>query len=154
MHKSWPGLDDAKDKDSSLIPAIIEPAIASSIIDKLSDSFNPEKFIPYIQVYELETLLFAGPEEMANVFEKPRLKEHFEKIVIECGGCENINSNPSTAPSKRIEHVFPSYKKGGSVNSHAPIIASRIGIERIRRSCPNFDRWLSKLERLSTGSNS
>ncbi|MBN1190507.1 MAG: hypothetical protein JXA46_12195, partial [Dehalococcoidales bacterium] len=41
--------------------------------------------------------------EMAEVFEKTYLKETFEQIVKDCGGCEDINDGYDTAPSKRIQ---------------------------------------------------
>lgn len=106
------------------------------------------KFIPYIQLHEIESLLFAGPEKMAQVFEKSELTAKFEQIVRECGGCEYINNNPENAPSKRIQNLFPGYKKGSSVNAHAYRIAQRIGVSRMRAQCPHFDEWLAKLEQL------
>jgi hypothetical protein len=55
---------------------------------------------------------------------------------------EEINERPQFAPSKRIETLFPSYKK----NLHGPATAGRIGLNRIRAECPHFASWLSKLE--------
>ncbi len=100
-------------------------------------------------MYEVESLLFAGPVEMAKVFQRPGLAEEFTKIVSDCGGCELINNGPQTAPSKRIQKLYPRYKKGSSVNAHAWRIAQHIGIERIRKECPHFNEWLTKLEQLA-----
>ncbi len=149
MRENWPGLASAKGKRADEIPSIIEPAITAAFADEVGPDFNPNRFIPYVQLYEVESLLFAGPGEMARVFQRLDLKLAFERIVEECGGCEMINDDPETAPSKRIIGLFPEYRKGSSVNAHAYRIAQHIGLKRIRQQCPHFNEWLSKLERLA-----
>lgn len=146
----WPGLQDANKREADDVPAIMEPAITKALQAQLGRSFNPRKFIPYIQLHEIESLLFAGPHEMADVFENPGLVPKIKAIIGSCGGCEQINNNPETAPSKRIQQLFPEYKKGSGVNAHAYRIAKRIGLETIRLNCPNFNRWITRLESLSS----
>jgi hypothetical protein len=144
----WPGKTDAKGKDPVEAPKIVEQAIAVVMQADLDNSYNPTRFIPYIQMHEIEALLFAGPKEMAQVFGNPGLAARFEKIVRDCGGCENINDKPDTAPSKRIRKLYPNYRKGSGVNAHAYRIAQHIGVERIRQQCPHFDEWMTKLEQI------
>ena len=144
----WPGVTAAESKSPDEVPSIIEPAVLEAIAGDIGHNFNPKRFIPYIQLHEIESLLFAGPEEMAYVFGKQTLAAKFEQIVRDCGGCENINDNPESAPSKRIQSLFPEYKKGRSVNAHAYRIAQRIGVQRMRERCPHFNEWLAKLEKL------
>ncbi len=148
LQDDWPGLAKTKGKRPDQIPAVIEPAIAAALADEVGPKFNRNRFIPYIQLHEVESLLFAGPKEMAEVFRRPELKETFANIVEECGGCEWINDDPKTAPSKRIQRLFPGYKKGSSVNAHAYRIARHIGLRRMRRECTHFDEWMGKLEKL------
>lgn len=145
----WPGLESAQGINAETAPDILEPAIASAVAREIGPNFNPNLFVPYIQLHEVESLLFAGPAEMAEVFQQPDLEEGFAEIVATCGGCELINNNPQTAPSKRIQNLFPGYKKGSSVNAHAYRIAQHIGMERIRRQCPHFNEWINKLEQLA-----
>jgi hypothetical protein len=145
----WPGVADSKSKLSSDIPKTVEAEIAKAVVAEFTDSFDPARFIPYIQMYELEALLFSGPEEMAEVFEQSRLRPEFEKIVRECGGCEQIDDDPNTAPSRRIENLYSAYKKGKSELAHAWRIMKRIGLDRVRRACPHFNDWLTRLEDLS-----
>lgn len=130
-------------------PEIIESAISRQIAEQMGTSFNPARFIPYIQMHEVESLLFAGPKEMAEIFSSPSRTVEIQQIVNDCGGCELINDHPETAPSKRIMKMFPTYKKGASVNAHAYRIASRIGMEKIRQQCPRFSEWINTLERLN-----
>ncbi|MDY0190891.1 MAG: DUF4276 family protein [Desulfuromonas sp.] len=142
----WPGLEECANKPLEEIPDIIGNAITHSIAKKLGSTLNPQKFIPYVQLHEIESLLFSGPKEMAEVFQNDGLEEEFNAIVEECGGCENINNSPQTAPSKRIQALYPSYKKGNSVNAHAHRILKKIGVDHIRNCCPKFNLWLMKLE--------
>lgn len=146
LGEDWPGLMQSKGKSPLIIPGLIEPAIASAVVSDLGPKFNTDRFIPYIQIYEVESLLFSGPKEMARVFSRPDLQEPFEKIVGDCGGCEWIDDSPETAPSKRVQSLFPQYKKGSGVNAHAYRIAQHIGLEKIRSACPHFNEWISKLE--------
>lgn len=150
LDDDWPGLAEAKGKDSETVLSIMSKGISEAVKRDVGGGFNNQRFIPYIQVHELESLLFAGPDEMANIFEKPRLKPKFEQIVKECGGCEKINNARETAPSKRIQKLFPGYKKGRSFNAHAYRIAQHIGVQKIRQQCPNFNEWYTKLEGLHT----
>ena len=149
LPKDWPGLEAAKGKMASEVPAIVEPAITEAVAQDLGSVFNRKRFLPYIQLHEVESLLFAAPDIMAQVFERPSLADTFKQIVEECGGCELINDDPATAPSKRIQRLFPTYKKGSSVNAHAYRIARRIGTDGIRRACPHFNEWYTKLEQLN-----
>jgi hypothetical protein len=145
----WPGIRDFRGQKSNEIADTIETAIADVVIKQFNNSFNPKHFIPYIQMYELESLLFSEPEEMSETFGYPEFQEIFEKIVEDCGGCEEINDNPRSHPSKRIETLYPLYKKGQSDLTHAPRIAKKIKINPIREACPHFNKWLTQLERLS-----
>lgn len=149
LPNDWPGLANAKRKRPEDAPGILESAIAAAVADDVGAAFNPNRFIPYIQLHEIESLLFAGPGEMAEVFQRPELEGEFAKIVEACGGCELINDNPRTAPSKRIQNLFPGYRKGSSVNAHAYRIIQHIGVETIRQKCPHFNNWFTRLEQLS-----
>jgi hypothetical protein len=148
LEGDWPGKSIIVGTDIQTNRRILEDAILQTIIKDMGKNFIPDRFIPYIQFHEVEGLLFTGPTEMAEIFEQPKLKTAFEKIVKDCGGCEKINNNYNTKPSKRIQDKFPAYKKGSSVNAHAWRILQHIGVERIRNQCPNFNEWYSKLERL------
>jgi hypothetical protein len=151
----WPWLSHSKGKRCDVSIAVgesaecLELSIGAAIADSIGASFNPARFIPYVQLYEVESLLFAGPAEMAAVFQRPELESRFSEIVETCGGCEHIDDGPETAPSKRIMRLFPRYRKGSGVNAHAYRIAQRIGVDRIRRACPHFNEWMEKLERLA-----
>lgn len=107
------------------------------------------RFIPYIQLHELEALFFAEPEKMAALFEIPGLTKRFADAVVECGGCELINDTPQNAPSKRIENAFPGYIKGRSDFAHGPRLAEYLDLNTVREACPRFSTWVSRLESLA-----
>ena len=162
MPEDWPGVAAAKQAKASGRPVsevakIVEEAWEKEIAAKTAVLARPTEFIAYIQMHELETLLFASPKDMAEGFLQPWLESKFQAIVADCGGCEAINDRPEFAPSKRIETLFPSYRKGRDKNKredrrpHAPIIAARIGIDSIRAACPHFNEWVHELESLGGG---
>jgi hypothetical protein len=156
MPEDWPGVRDAKkakeqDCPTAAVADLVERAWAAEIAERTGALNNPT-FVPYVQIHELEALIYAGPKEMAEAFLDPQLEPLFAETVRECGGCEEINDRPELAPSKRIESLFSGYRKGRDKNKrqdrrpHAPIIAQQIGIPRIRAACPHFSSWLAKLE--------
>jgi hypothetical protein len=145
---TWPGIKEARGRPAREKVAIVETAMLEDLRSILTASDNLSRFLPYVQMHELEALLFSSPEAMAGAFENPGLALSFSEIVRQCGECEEIDDNPDTAPSRRIAKLFPGYRKGGSLLAHAPIIAKRIGLEGIRSACPHFNSWLAKLEAL------
>ena len=160
LPEDWPGLEKAKQAKAnglaiSQVAVLVEEAMQAVVAAQTAILSHAARFIPYVQMHELETLMFAGPKEMAEGFLKPDLEGVLAEIVSECGGCEMINDRPLLAPSKRIEKLFPSYRKGRDRNKredrrpHAPGITARIGIPAIRAACPHFNNWLERLEKIS-----
>jgi hypothetical protein len=164
MPEDWPGVLEAKrakatGRSTGEIAKIVEDAWRREIVAKTSTLSHQAVFIPYVQMHELEALLFAGPKHMAEGFLKPELEGKIHQVITECGGCEEINDRPQLAPSKRIEKLFPGYRKGRDKNKledrrpNAPVIAARIGVVSIRAACPHFHEWLTRLEDLGTTPN-
>lgn len=108
-----------------------------------------QRFIPYIQLHELEALFFAEPQKMADIFESPTLARKFSDAVTECGSCEEINDRPQTAPSKRIEYFYPGYIKGRSDYAHGPRLAEKMDLAAVRQACPRFSAWVTQLESMA-----
>ena len=159
MPEDWPGATAAKaakalGNGTEQVANIVETAWQQEIVTATTGFPHAATFIPYVQMHELETLLFASPKQMADGFLQPNLEGKFAEIVRECGGCEEINDRPESAPSKRIEALYPGYRKGRDKNKredrrpHAPVIAARIGVDAIRAACPHFHNWLELLEGL------
>ena len=101
-------------------------------------------FIPYIQKYEFETLLFSKPSAITDELNQFAQLPILDEIVIKAGSAEEINNSKETSPSHRLKAIFPSFDKV----LHAPIICEKIGIEEIKANCPRFAVWVTALEDL------
>ena len=137
----FPGYDTARnERDPYRKVSIIEDAFARDIADM--------RFVPYIQLHEFETLLFANPQMFEiEYFESPDAVNALKMIVKKFGNPELIDQGVETAPSKRIIKVIPDYANSKSIVG--PMIANEIGITELRESCLHFNEWLTKLEQLS-----
>lgn len=80
------------------------------------------------------------------LYDTPDLEPQFKSIVSTCGGPEDINEGPQTAPSKRILRLCPQYNKPND----GVMIAIEIGLEKMRAACPHFDAWVGRLERIAS----
>ncbi len=106
------------------------------------------RFIPHIQLHELEALLFTDPGKMYEVLsmDRPKLQpDYFSDIRAQYSSPEHINDSPQTAPSRRILAVCGSYDKV----TEGLIILEEIGLPALRTACPHFGDWLTKLEQLT-----
>ncbi len=117
--------------------------------DSFAHDLQEKRFIPYIQLHEFESLLFANVRQFDWEFlEHEAAIRKLAKIADEFGNPELINDNVATAPSKRIMNLIPEYSLSGRKSSAGPIIAEKIGLATIRQKCRHFDEWLTKLEQL------
>jgi hypothetical protein len=125
------------------------PADPASYVLKLEEEFLKDidyyRFVPYLQLHEYETILFADPQAFQNEFEHcTDAIQELNEIVSSFPTIEHINDGRETAPSKRIIKLIPQYD--GRKASAGPAIAARIGLPRIRQKCPHFHAWLTRLE--------
>ncbi len=102
------------------------------------------RFIPYVQMYEFEGLLFSDTEALAQGINQPTLAAHFQSIRTAFASPEMINDSPETAPSKRLLQLFAEYDKP----LHGSLAALEIGLDNIRQECPLFNAWLNRLAQL------
>lgn len=107
------------------------------------------RFIPYVQMYEFEALLFSDPVRLASGIHQPASQAAFQAIRDKFPTPEHINDSPNTAPSKRIEQHQKRYKKAKA--TLGPEAAQSISLTTIRRECHLFDCWLTRLETLASG---
>ncbi len=124
-----------------------EQQLGQEIKKTVSHQWDERKVIPYVQKHEFEGLLFSDASKFSV------LPGATEGLIRDLGEIrsrfpspEDINDNPDTAPSKRIENVLPEYQKV----VHGTLVARETGLDRIRGECPRFDSWLSRLESLGS----
>lgn len=111
---------------------------------------NTEKFIPYYQLYEFETLLYTDINKfkIADPEWKDKYIDALKNDIKNYDNIELINNGIETSPSHRIKKIFvmPKYKK----LIHSIKIIKAIGIDNIRNKCRHFDEWCKKLETCMT----
>ncbi len=116
---------------------------------KLFELFSNTKFVPYIQKYEFETLLFSKPEYYEEYFGDSKLTEKMRQIIAEFqDDIETINDSPHTAPSKRIEKLFDEMGESYDKVFYGEGFAGDIGIDSIRKRAKRFNSWIEKIIRL------
>jgi hypothetical protein len=98
------------------------------------------RFIPYIQQYEFESLLFSSSSGFMAYFENNIYNQIIE-IINKYTCPEDINDGASTAPSKRLEKIIRNYDK----ILHGNLIAIENGMDSILKTCPGFKNWTENL---------
>lgn len=97
-------------------------------------------FLPYIQKHEFETLLFANSAGFSKVVDSEEMKQ-IHNVLKKFSTPEDINGSPETAPSKRLLSIFK-YKKVAD----SAVVMKDVNIDVLRKLCPRFDEWVSRLE--------
>ncbi len=144
LPENFPGKQKALD---CLTPQDKARYMLGVMSDKLREKLGEEplrRFIPYIQMYEFEGLLFSAPDVLAQAIYKPDLKLEFQKIRDKFTTPEEINNSPLYAPSKRIKKLYSGYDKP----IHGSLAAIEIGLDTIRAECQIFNSWLRSIEDL------
>lgn len=123
-------------------------AVQHALVEKLTEALGVDvmrRFIPFVQMYEFEGLLFSEPERMAQGMDKPDLARAFQTIVDAFASPEHINNSPVTAPSKRIINLIPQYEKP----LMGTLAALDVGLTVMREKCVLFNAWLTQIEVLA-----
>jgi hypothetical protein len=144
LPEEFPGKVDASSRNTMNEKA---DCLLEAMIDKLQRKLGDEamrRFIPYVQMYEFEGLLFSCPRRLAAGINKPALEDKFLRIRNEFDTPETINNSPVTAPSKRLLKLYEGYDKP----LHGSLAAIEIGLPAIRSECIRFDAWLRHIEAL------
>lgn len=132
------------------IKTIRDPYLKVPNLEKdFADEINDNRFIPYIQLHEFESLLFCGIEYIAELYPgcEKRCKQ-LTQALQNVGNPELINNSPHTAPSKRIIKAIEGDNKT-HYNYNKPttgkIVTGKIGIDMLREKCKHFNEWIEKL---------
>jgi hypothetical protein len=124
------------------------PALPYDKVQHIEDAFKKDiahpRFLGNLTLHEFEGLLFTKPAEIAKALYDPDKELELNIIRASFKTPEEINDNPNTAPSKRLEGIFPIYNKP----FYGMVISKRIGLQAIRAECPHFHEWVSRLENL------
>lgn len=109
---------------------------------------QPGRFIPYIQPYEFEALLFSDVQTLTQT----QLGWHGATAALAAARAaaespEHINDRPETKPAAHLERELknPSYRK----RMHGSIAAKKIGLAKIEAECAFFAAWLVQIRALA-----
>lgn len=121
-------------------------------VQKIEEEFdkdmNMPRFIPYIQLHEFEALLFCDIEKLKELYPNSKAEIKLLERVLDAyqGNPELINSNPQTAPSKRIVGAIEGKKKYHyNKPQSGTAITKSIGMERLMGKCAHFRMWVEKM---------
>jgi hypothetical protein len=146
LPESWPGRTESTKLGSVEQKArSVQDAILAELASEMGDRFNADRFVPFVVMHEFEGLLFSDCASFSRGILRTDLEQQFAKIRREFATPEEINDSPVTAPSKRIEALVPGYQKPFL----GVLAALEIGLTGIRKECPHFDNWITRLESLA-----
>lgn len=121
--------------------ALLEQALHSAVVEHAG--CRSDRFLPHIQPYEYEGLLFSDVRALAAT--EPTWSKalgELQKVRGLFDSPEHINDGYETKPSKRLENLLhPRYKK----TTHGPRAATRISLETMERECAHFRSWMDQL---------
>lgn len=98
---------------------------------------NLPEFLPYIQMYEFEALLFSNMEGFELLVDDESALGEIKDIMEHYPNPEEINGGVETSPSKRLAGIYDYDKTADS-----ELILEMIGLVPIRNKCPRFNHWL------------
>lgn len=147
LPEDFPGKDEAKSQVGITAKSDCLIGMLTAKLQEKLGNYPLLRFIPYVQMYEFEGLLFSDPAGLASAINESSLEAGFRKIRNKFDTPEEINNSPISAPSKRIEKLFSAYDKP----IHGSLAAIEIGLDVIRQECQLFDGWLRRLESLQPG---
>ena len=128
------------------LKAQLEQDILNEAQTHIGQRFQAYRVRPYVQMHEFEALLFSDISKFAllsgnwNNKSQTRLQRIYNAFKTP----EDINDSAQTAPSKRLDDIFPGYSK----ISDGLLIAEDIGLAKIRQACPLFKNWIDQFEKL------
>lgn len=104
------------------------------------------RFKAYLQRHEFEAFLFVDPKVTAEVAMQPNQAAELLRQRNQFSTVEDINLDPTLAPSKRLITALGRYSKPLT----GSLATQRIGIDRLRAECPRFAAWFAWLVSLGS----
>jgi Domain of unknown function (DUF4276) len=127
--------------------AFLEQEFKQVIVQE--NSLFSERFLPYIQPYEFEGLLFTDIEKLIQRETDWRGSFKPLQTVRESFNTpEHINDGYDTKPSAQLKKHLnkPSYRK----ILHGTLAIQSIGINQLCEQCKHFSEWYQQLNQLGT----
>ena len=142
----FPGVKATKGlSDPVARAATIEAAFCDEVVQ--AAGCRPERFLPHIQPYEFESLLFSDVSQFATT--RPQWSEYVQDLKVareSAASPEYINDGATTHPSARLRRLLSSPQYDKRIDGSA--VAGQIGLDGIRGECRHFANWLERIENL------
>lgn len=146
LHKEFPGFSESLSiMDVYQRVTFLEQALEKDI-SQANERYN-SRFLPYIQPYEFEGLLFSDIEKLTELESGWKAKlTPLIAIRESVETPEHINNGYDTKPSERLKkHLHnPNYRK----TLHGPLAIQSIGIDKLCEQCKHFATWYQQLHEL------
>lgn len=144
LDPGFPGFGTNPQTDIYQRTQLLEQALHEAIIAHVG--CRPERFIPHIQPYEFEGLLFSDTDALiCTEPEWPTYRQQLAAVRTAFPTPEHINNSYETKPAKRLENILhPTYKK----TRHGPLAAEKVTLATMERECAHFRLWIEKLRSL------
>lgn len=146
LDNEFPGYADAAGKPLEQRLSLLNTKFHADVVGVAG--CQSKQFLPYIQPYEFEALLFSDVPTLVGLETKWASAEPKLQAVRDGAETpEHINDGPATKPAAHLERHLtrPSYRK----TLHGPIAASRIGLATIEQQCRHFSAWVASLRALA-----
>lgn len=146
LDTDFPAFEESRKKpDVYLRVQCLQDALSAAIVAHVG--CRPERFLPHIQPYEFEGLLFSDVHALSRV--EPTWASSLNaltKVRASVDTPEHINDGYDTKPSKRLDNLLrPTYRK----TIHGPRAAEHISLEVMERECMHFKTWMDALRGLA-----
>jgi hypothetical protein len=143
LDKRFPGYEAANSKNGiSNKLQFLNQALHADVVSASGCVAN--RFIPHIQPYEFEALLFSDVHTLITIQPNWTSKRQALQAVRDAASSpEHINDSPQTKPAAHLESHLknPSFRK----RLHGPIAAEKIGLHKIEAQCATFAVWVNTL---------
>jgi hypothetical protein len=143
----FPGYEESRARQD--LAARIEVLNDSLRTDVVAEAgCRAERFIPHIQPYEFEALLFSDVGAVTGLETSwGRARDALIQVRNGAQTPEHINDRPDNKPSAHLmrELTDPRYRKA----LHGPRAAARIGLEEIEANCDFFAAWLARIRAIA-----
>lgn len=147
-HHKYPKWDEAERKtDRAERMDILEEGMRENVRENIRN-----RFIPYIQLHEFESILFSDIAVFDRNFEEKEFRdyEYLVSTINDNPNPELINNGVETAPSKRLSKIIDGYSANNANSKviYGALLAHDIGLTTIRQKCPRFNNWIEQIEKI------
>lgn len=139
---AWPGRSTPRSLNQEYKVTAVHSPLLADVASALGVGPDTNRFVPFVVMHESEGLLFSDCEAFGRGIGRPDLISEFTRIRSQFSTPEEINDSATTAPSKRVEALIPSYEKP----LLGTLAALEIGLPAMQSECPSFRGWLARLE--------